>query len=66
LGRADVLAITPDDRWLVIQAKRHTPGNMVTGPDLQKGRRHVHPPLLQVMPAKSHTWSTTSASATPL
>jgi restriction system protein len=33
---ADVLAITPDGRRLVIQAKRYVPGNQVTGPDLQK------------------------------
>jgi restriction system protein len=33
---ADVKAITPDGRVLVIQAKRYAPGNLVTGPDLQK------------------------------
>jgi restriction system protein len=33
---ADVRAVTPDGRILVIQAKRYTPGNLVTGPDLQK------------------------------
>ena len=33
---ADVRAITPDGRLLVIQAKRYVAGNLVTGPDLQK------------------------------
>lgn len=33
---ADVRAVTPDGRILVIQAKRYAPGNLVTGPDLQK------------------------------
>jgi restriction system protein len=33
---ADVIAITPDRRRLVIQAKRYVTGNLVTGPDLQK------------------------------
>ena len=33
---ADVKAVTPDGRILVIQAKRYVMGNMVTGPDLQK------------------------------
>jgi restriction system protein len=33
---ADVKAITPDGRVLIIQAKRYVIGNMVTGPDLQK------------------------------
>ena len=33
---ADVKAVTPDGRVLVIQAKRYFTGNMVTGPDLQK------------------------------
>jgi restriction system protein len=33
---ADVIAITPDGRKLVIQAKRYVTGNLVTGPDLQK------------------------------
>jgi restriction system protein len=32
---ADVLAITPDGRRLVIQAKRYVVGNLVTGPALQ-------------------------------
>lgn len=29
-------AITPDHRRLIGQAKRYGPGNLVTGPDLQK------------------------------
>lgn len=33
---ADVIATTPDGRRLVIQCKRYVPGNLVTGPDLQK------------------------------
>ena len=33
---ADVVAITPDGRMLVIQAKRYVTGNSVTGPALQK------------------------------
>jgi restriction system protein len=33
---ADVMAITPDGRVLVIQAKRYVAGNLVTGPALQK------------------------------
>lgn len=33
---ADVIAITPDGRRLVIQCKRYTLGNQVSGPDLQK------------------------------
>jgi restriction system protein len=33
---ADVMAITPDGRVLVIQAKRYVSGNLVTGPALQK------------------------------
>lgn len=33
---ADVVATTPLGRRLVIQAKRYHPGNLVTGPDLQK------------------------------
>jgi restriction system protein len=33
---ADVVAITPDGRKLVIQAKRYVTGNSVTGPALQK------------------------------
>jgi restriction system protein len=33
---ADVKAVTPDGRVLVIQAKRYVVSNMVTGPDLQK------------------------------
>lgn len=33
---ADVQAITPHGRLLVIQAKRYVPGNMVTGPALQR------------------------------
>jgi restriction system protein len=33
---ADVKAITPDHRRLIGQAKRYGPGNLVTGPDLQK------------------------------
>lgn len=33
---ADVIAVTPDGRKLVIQAKRYVTGNLVTGPDLQK------------------------------
>jgi restriction system protein len=32
---ADVLAITPDGRRMVIQAKRYVVGNLVTGPALQ-------------------------------
>lgn len=33
---ADVVAVTPDGRKLVIQAKRYVTGNSVTGPALQK------------------------------
>ena len=33
---ADVLAITPDGRRMVLQAKRYVAGNSVTGPALQK------------------------------
>jgi restriction system protein len=33
---ADVKAVTPDGRIMVIQAKRYVMGNPVTGPDLQK------------------------------
>ena len=33
---ADVVAITPDGRKLVIQAKRYAAGSLVTGPELQK------------------------------
>jgi len=33
---ADVLAVTPDGRRMVIQAKRYVVGNLVTGPALQK------------------------------
>jgi restriction system protein len=33
---ADVLAVTPDGRRMVIQAKRYVVGNMVTGPALQQ------------------------------
>jgi restriction system protein len=33
---ADVRAVTPDGRILIIQSKRYAPGNLVTGPDLQK------------------------------
>jgi restriction system protein len=33
---ADVRAITPDGRILIIQAKRYAARNLVTGPDLQK------------------------------
>jgi len=33
---ADVKAVTPDGRILVIQAKRYVKGSMVNGPDLQK------------------------------
>jgi restriction system protein len=33
---ADVVALTPDGRRLVIQAKRYGPKTMVSGPDLQK------------------------------
>jgi restriction system protein len=33
---ADVVAVTPDGRMLVIQAKRYVVGNLVTGPALQK------------------------------
>jgi restriction system protein len=33
---ADVLAVTPDGRRLVIQAKRYVAGNLVTGPALQQ------------------------------
>ena len=33
---ADVLAVIPDGRLMVIQAKRYVTGNMVTGPDLQR------------------------------
>lgn len=32
---ADVVATTPDGRRLIIQAKRYTAGNLVTGPALQ-------------------------------
>ncbi|MBS2546897.1 restriction endonuclease [Catenulispora sp. NL8] len=33
---ADVVAVTPDGRRLVIQAKRYSAGNNVSGPDLQR------------------------------
>jgi restriction system protein len=33
---ADVLAITPDGRKMVIQAKRYAAGNQVSSPDVQK------------------------------
>lgn len=33
---ADVVAYVPDGRKVVFQAKRYSPGNPVTGPDLQK------------------------------
>jgi restriction system protein len=33
---ADVLAVTPDGRRMVIQAKRYIAGNLVTGPSLQQ------------------------------
>jgi Restriction endonuclease len=33
---ADVKAVTPDGRVLIIQAKRYVMGNMVSSPDLQK------------------------------
>ncbi len=33
---ADVVAVTPDGRRLVIQAKRYAQGNNVSGPDLQR------------------------------
>lgn len=33
---ADVIATAPDGRRIVIQAKRYSPTNKVTGPDLQK------------------------------
>ena len=33
---ADVIAVTPDGRKLVIQAKRYVTGNNVSGPDVQK------------------------------
>jgi restriction system protein len=33
---ADVIAIAPDGRRIVIQCKRYKPGNAVPGPDMQK------------------------------